>query len=346
MLEMLSAIPELIASVGAHPYVIVALGILSTIGIFLAKHFLSKIGDDIYSWIKSRIFRRKPPESRPVQTTVQNNEPSDEFKPFDVETPLGKYHAHSIVGRGEMSALYAAETASGKPVIIKIALQVGDNDLLQNEARMLKLLLEGGTTYNKHLPEYFDQFRTARGNIGLVLGQVNGFDLKAVREKYPDGIPQEHIIWIFRRTLAIAGHAHSLGIVHGNIEPSHILVSPSDHNVFLIDWGYSVYRPTETSQGFRAINEQFSPPEVGERKSPIPSSDLYSIGKCMVYLLGGNIQTDTMPGTVDERIQRFIKFFTRPSALQRAQDAWQMYAKLDDLREEVFGPHQFKEFRM
>ncbi|MBL8021751.1 MAG: hypothetical protein JNM27_18910 [Leptospirales bacterium] len=346
MLELLSSIPELIASIGAHPYAIVALGILSTIGVFLAKHFLSRIGDDIYGWIKSRIFRRKSKEPLPVQTSAQETDSSGEFKPFDVETSLGKYHASELIGRGEMSALYAAETNNGKKVLIKIALQAGDNDLLQNEARMLKLLLEGGTTYNKHLPEYFDQFRTARGNVGLVLGKVEGFDLRAVRERYPDGIPQEHIIWIFRRTLAVAGHAHSLGIIHGNIEPSHILVSPPDHNVFLIDWGYSVYRPNETSQGFRVINEQFSPPEVAERKSPIPSSDLYSIGKCMIYLLGGNVQTDAMPGHVDERIQRFIKFFTRPSALQRAQDAWQMYAKLDDLREEVFGPHKFREFKM
>ncbi|HMU82560.1 MAG TPA: hypothetical protein PKC35_04410, partial [Leptospiraceae bacterium] len=64
------------------------------------------------------------------------------------------------------------------------------------------------------------------------------------------------------------------------------------------------------------------------------------------YLLGGNVQLDTMPDNVDERIQRFIKFFTRTSALQRAQDAWQMYAKADDLREEVFGPHKFLEFKI
>ncbi|MCE9597145.1 MAG: hypothetical protein K8S54_04180 [Spirochaetia bacterium] len=346
MLELLSTIPELIGSLGAPPYVIIALGILSTIGIFLAKHFLGRIGDDIYNWIKVRIFHRKPRETHRPQAAVEDPDSSEQFKPFDVETTLGKYHADELLTRGDMTALYSAQTSSGKSVIIKIALKVGDNDLLQNEARMLKLLLEGATTYNKHLPEYFDQFRTARGNVGLVLGKIEGYDLRAVREKYPDGIPQEHIIWMFRRTLAVAGHAHSLGIIHGNIEPSHIIISPSDHNVFLIDWGYSVYRPSETSQGFRVINDQFSPPEVAERKSPIPSSDLYSIGKCMIYLLGGNIQTDTMPGSVDERIQRFIKFFTRPSAIQRAQDAWQMYAKLDDLREEVFGPHQFKEFRM
>jgi len=342
MIELLASIPHLIAGLATNPYVVATLGVLGAIGIFLGQQFLTRVADDVYQWLKRRLFGGKKRSSEKSKTL---NDSSD-FEPFDIETSIGKYHASELIGTGDIAAIYSGRSSTDKEIVIKLALNPGDNDLLQNEAKTLKLLHENHTTYSKHLPEYLDQFRSVNGHAGLVLGKATGYDLKAVRDKYPDGIPQQHIIWIFRRTLAIAGHAHSLGIIHANIEPAHIILSPEDHNIFLIDWGYSVYRPAETGQGFRAVNDYFSPPEVAERKPPVPASDLYSIGKCMIYVLGGNTQTDSMPDNVDERIQRFIKFFTRASALQRAQDAWEMYAKLDDLREEVFGPHQFLEFKM
>jgi hypothetical protein len=44
---------------------------------------------------------------------------------------------------------------------------------------------------------------------------------------------------------------------------------------------------------------------------------------------------------MDERLQRFLRFFVVESALGRPGDAWDMYKQLDNLREEVFGSHEF-----
>jgi hypothetical protein len=43
------------------------------------------------------------------------------------------------------------------------------------------------------------------------------------------------------------------------------------------------------------------------------------------------------------RLQRFIKFLIVDSPLGRAQDAWSLYAQLDRLREQIYGPHEFTE---
>jgi serine/threonine protein kinase len=261
-----------------------------------------------------------------------------------------EYRIESTLAQGDLSTIYSGTMTdsgrSGGAVVLKLATDPADNDLMQNELRVLRYLHTEPGVYAKHLPPVFDDLRTQDGRMGLILGKVEGFDLNRVKQKYPDGIPQRHIIWVFRRLLSILGYAHSKGVIHGNVEPAHVLLSASDHNIFLLDWAYSLYKPAAMGQGFRALNAQYSAPEVAEKKPPLPASDLYSAGKCMIFLLGGNIETDEMPTAVDERIQRFIKFFVRQSAVQRPQDAWEMYGRLDDLRQEVFGPHQFIEFQM
>lgn len=286
----------------------------------------------------------EPPAAPAAET------PAAQPQTFVIATAKRQYRVNRTLAQGDLATLYEGEYgwaggARGE-VAIKIACDPADNDLLQNETRMLRLLQTEPGAYGKHLPVLLDRFKTDQGQTGIVMERIDGYDLYSVREKYPDGIPQEHIVWIFRRALSALGYAHSKGILHGNIEPGHILVRPRDHNVHLVDWCYALYKPSQTGAGFRCLNEEYSPPEVAERQPPIPASDLYSLAKCMVYLLGGDTRRLTLPARVDARLQRFIQFFLRPSPLQRAQDAWEMYGQLDALREEIFGPHRFIEFEM
>lgn len=273
----------------------------------------------------------------------------DDSSSFFIETAKRPYFINETIAEGDLATVYGGHCRGGEDagqVAIKVAEDSQDNDLLKCELRILKLLHSEASTYSKHLPILLDEFKTTQGQVGIVMRKIDGYDFYSIRDKYPEGIPQNHVIWIFRRALSVLGYAHSKGIIHGNIEPAHIMVRPRDHNVYLIDWCYAIYKPATTGQGFKCINEDYSPPEVGEGKPPIPASDLYSLGKCMVYLLGGDINSLEMPASVDDKIQRFIKFFCRSSPLQRAQDAWQMYGELDRLRKEVFGSHKFIEFIM
>lgn len=265
-----------------------------------------------------------------------------------ISTSNHTYHIERPLAQGDLSSVYAGtmEGDNQGKIVIKVAEDPADNDLMMNELKTLRYLATDAGPFGKHLPQVIEDIRTQDQRTGIIMRFIDGVDINQIREKYPKGIPDRHIIWIFRRTLSVLGYAHSKGVVHGNVEPSHILVSPPDHNVFLIDWAYSVYKPAATGQKFRAVNEKYSAPEVKEQKPPLPQSDLYSAGKCMIHLLGGSIETNEMPAEVDERIVKFIQFFVRESAQQRPSDAWAMYHELDDLREKVFGPHQFTEFKM
>ncbi|MGK0289256.1 MAG: serine/threonine protein kinase, partial [bacterium] len=271
---------------------------------------------------------------------------------FSIQTRKNEYRINTTVAEGDLATIYGGYSVKtdsdldDRKVIVKVVEDKADNDLMQCEARTLKLLHGEGGNNTKHLPKFIDQFKTSDGQLSSVLTYVHGHDLYSIREKYPDGIPQEHCMWIFRRVLSVLGFAHNKGIVHGNIEPTHLLVQADNHNVVLIDWCYAIYKPGQTGQGFKCYNEEYSAPEIAEKKPPLPAADLYSLGKCMIYLLGGNIEDDSMPDHIDDRLQRFIRFFTRPSPVQRAQDAWEMYGKIAELRKDIFGKHKFLEFKM
>ena len=269
---------------------------------------------------------------------------------FTIITAKRKYTIQSTLAQGDLSTVYAGRVMGGDMDAGKIAIKLvedpADNDLFQNEINILQFFAKEASIYSKHLPTVLDEFKTSEGQLGTIFRQIDAYDAYSIREKYTEGVPQRHIIWMFRRALSLLGYVHSKGIIHGNIEPAHIMVRPKDHNVYLIDWCYSIWKPKATGQGFKCLNEEYSPPEVAAKKPPIPASDLFSLGKSMIYLLGGDIKTNEMPSSVDERIQRFIRFFVKESAIQRAQDAWEMYHELDKLRKEVFGPHQFVEFIM
>ena len=270
--------------------------------------------------------------------------------PFTLRAEGLEVRAHGAVAQGDLATVYAGEITSGEGRGEKVALKVADDpadgDLLGREARVLRLFEENPAAQSKHLPRLLAQFSTVDGRPGSVLTWLEGKDFHSIRERYPEGLPSEPATWIFRRTLSALGYAHSLGVVHGNITPAHILVSAEDHNIFLVDWCFAAVRPAETGDGFVFLDEVYSPPEVSERRPPLPSSDLFSLARSIVYLLGGDPESETLPQTIEEPFERLLRYFLRKSALQRPQDAWQMYEELDILRRELFGEHRFREFEL
>ncbi|MDQ3337157.1 MAG: inactive serine/threonine-protein kinase VRK3 [Myxococcota bacterium] len=264
---------------------------------------------------------------------------------FTITTELAAYRAHETIAHGDIATVYGGRTSDHTDVVLKIADQAADNDLLQHEARVLGLLLAKPDKTSLHFTPPRDQFRTGDGRMGTVFPRLDGLDLTALRDSFRDrgesGLPPRHVVWILRRALAALGWAHSQGILHGNVDPSHVLVRGQDHMVWLVDWCWAVVKPAQTGQTFKALNEVFSPPEVAARGKPSPASDIYALGKCAIHVLGGDPSDKTMPDAVDAKLARFIRYLCLESQGGRGQDAWELYMQLDKIREQIWGPHQF-----
>lgn len=253
---------------------------------------------------------------------------------------------------GDLALLYHGRTErgdhAGRDVVAKVARDEADNDLLRNEARLLRELwttdpAEKPPAQLKHLPELLDEFKTVEGEHAVVLSRLDAVDLTVVRQKYPEGLVLRHTLWVMERTLSLLGYAHRRGIVHCNVEPTHVLVRPRDHNAFLVDWCYGVLHP-RTGDGFKAVNETYSAPEVREKRPPLPASDIYALARSMIYLLGGDPATDRLPPSVDTRLQPFFQWLLLPSALQRPEDAWHVLHRLREIRNDIMPHTKFETF--
>jgi len=334
-----AALFEGAAEIFSHPFVVYGVSLLGLAALFILRSIGQRFAEDIYRAIKSFFLGSKSKKALPPAESVSRSSKERPDAPRQLRYRLG-----AMLGANQRVALYEATTPSGEKVFFKQAVNRTSNDWLIRESRILSRLWTG-ERFRKQLPHLVEHFLTEDGLAVNVFENIPGFDLRQVRERYPDGIPARHSIWLWRRILAVVGHAHSQGILHGNIEPSHVLVRPEDHNVWLIDWSYAVDNPARTGESFRIENHPFTAPEVTARANPLPSSDMYSIGQCMIYALGGDPASGRIPD-LDERLVRLLRLFTLSTPAGRPADAWEMYNRLDRLRAEMYGPHEFLEFKM
>ena len=260
-----------------------------------------------------------------------------------IKTKRYVFNIHSHLASGDFSNVYYAKFIGAGGRIEEAAIKVvnqSDNDLLDNEVKVLNQLS------HLSLPTLVDTFKTRDRKKYIVMKYIDGFDLVSIREKYINGVPEEHVLWMFDRLLNVIGYIHHNGIIHGNLEPSNILVVPRNHNVIPIDFVFSVLK-YDKGRKYKGRNN-FSAPEVSKQEDAHPVSDMYSIGKCILYLLGGNVQKKTFSNKnkINVKIKRFLKPFLIEDRNERADDAWKWLQKLIVLRRELFDKRRFIHFEM
>jgi serine/threonine protein kinase len=213
-------------------------------------------------------------------------------------------------------------------ICFKISKDIDDNPLLSNESRILK------TVMHKSMPVLIDNFISNNGNEVNVMRRIKGsHDLVSIKKMYPKGVPQEHVVWIMDRLLSVIGYLHSNNVIHGGIEPSNTLITDFNHNVLLTDFTLAIENAHEPGMKYAGVNE-FSAPEIDGDAKPHPSTDMYSFGKIIEYII-----TDERGDyvNVDKRLKEFVAGFLQEDPSVRTYDAWESWHKLKELRLEIFG---------
>jgi serine/threonine protein kinase len=172
--------------------------------------------------------------------------------------------------------------------------------------------------------------------------EVKGITMPELMEQYKKGVPAEHVMWMLERLLSVVGYLHSNCVVHGNIKPENIIINKETHNVSLVGFSFCIANANTVEAQYKIINDFYTAPEVKKTARVLPSSDVYSIGKIAITLLGGNVANDGMPNFVDARIRAFIRKMVSKTQSDRPNDAWKLWSELIKLRTEVFGTQRFK----
>ncbi len=266
-------------------------------------------------------------------------------------TKLHQYFGYAPPLQGDLCELFPADGA-GEAVLLKVARQARNNDLLQAEAQALRKLdraLESQPA-RAHFPTLVEHFllRDAAGiqrHTNVLRAEAGYVTLAEVLRAYPGGLAAADAAWMFNRMLTVLGVAHSQGIVHGAVTPAHMLVRPADHNGMLIDWCYSV----PTGEPLKAISPSYKaeyPPEVQAKQPATPATDLYMAARCMSRLLGGHPTTLELPAQVPKPIRTLLSACLLPAPQRRAGDAWQVFEDFHEILGRLYGPPQFRPFAM
>jgi len=277
-----------------------------------------------------------------------------------IETKTRVYSVTSRLPDGETYDLYLAEVegdAQKRPVLIKIVGDRGLNHYAEQEAKVLehlnRELAEASRPVKLLIPELLDEF-TQDDRAAIVTDYADGYwTLPQIRGVYKDGVPPDHVAWIFNRLLQALVAAHMTGVVHGKVLPHHLVVRSGDkkddmrHTAVLTDWTCAVIQ-TEPNKWppLAAMSEgyaEYYPREVELRQPVSPATDLAMAAGCAIYLLGGEPRTGEVPQTTPWAMAQLLRNCREKNQAQRPRSLTEFYDQFQIMLAREFGPPKFVE---
>jgi serine/threonine-protein kinase len=215
-----------------------------------------------------------------------------------------RYRIVKLLGQGGMGAVYRAwDMRLEKPIALKEMVPqfnlsdemlAGLREQFRQEAQILATLVHPNLV---RVTDYFSW----DGKEYLVMDFVEGENLAELIAR--DGAqPEEQVLEWAGQLLAALGHCHKRGVIHRDIKPQNIIITPEGQAV-LVDFGLvKLWDPSapETRTVMRgAGTPEYAPPEqydmgVGHTDQ---RSDIYSVGATLYHALTGRV-----PPTATQRM--------------------------------------------
>ncbi|MDR9396511.1 serine/threonine-protein kinase [Pontimonas sp.] len=197
-----------------------------------------------------------------------------------------RYELISRIAIGGMGEVWkATDTVIGRTVAIKILKEEyfgdpGFRERFRAEARHAALVNHEG------IANVFD-YGEEEGNAYLVMEMVPGEALSTILEREKVLAP-ERVLSIVQQTALALHQAHQAGLVHRDVKPGNLLITP-DGTVKITDFG--IARVTDqvplTATGQVMGTVQYLAPEQASGKPASPSTDIYSLGIVAYEALSG-----------------------------------------------------------
>ena len=199
----------------------------------------------------------------------------------------GRYELSSRIAIGGMGEVWeATDLIIGRPVAIKILKDeyLGDPGFLERfraEARHAALVNHEGIA---NVYDYGEE----DGSAFLVMELVPGEPLSSILEREHTLSP-DRVLDVVSQTAMALHAAHAAGLVHRDIKPGNLLVTP-DGRVKITDFG--IARITDqvplTATGQVMGTVQYLSPEQASGQPASPATDIYSLGIVAYEALAGH----------------------------------------------------------
>lgn len=212
-----------------------------------------------------------------------------EMDSADQETGVlaGRYQVIRQLGEGGMAEIFHARDQNlQREVAIKLLRPAYTDDpafrtRFQQEARAAANLL------HPNIVTIYD-FGRDENRYFIVMEYVEGTDLKTLLRRR-GRLPPEQAVELMIQISAGVGYAHRAGLVHCDLKPHNLLVTP-DRRVKIADFGIAralaAIRPDEHHDTVWGSPLYFAP-EQAAGGPPSPASDVYSLGVVFYEMITG-----------------------------------------------------------
>jgi tRNA A-37 threonylcarbamoyl transferase component Bud32 len=239
---------------------------------------------------------------------------------------LDGFLIEAVAGRGGMGVVYKARQSRPDRVV---ALKVIATDLAQDDAFRARFQRESSIAAQIEHPNVIPVYAVGEsdGVLYIAMRFVDGTDLRTLLAQEGRLAPHRAAAIVDAVGQALDA-AHSHGLVHRDVKPANILISPStggrDH-VYLSDFGLS--RHIEGSGGLTGTGAflgtiDYVAPEQARGERVDARTDVYSLG-CVLF----QALTGTVPFPLDNDLAKLYAHDQKspPSALERAPDLPQAF---------------------
>ncbi|MCV7025953.1 serine/threonine protein kinase [Mycolicibacterium novocastrense] len=228
---------------------------------------------------------------------------------------FGHYRITGLLGRGGMGEVYRAEdTKKGRTVALKIlAEQFWQDDRFrsrfQRESHAAAILQE------PHVIPIHD-WGEIDGHLYIDMRLVDGQTLQQLLARGP--LDPARAAVLISGVAAALDAAHAAGMVHRDVKPQNIIVTPSDFP-YLVDFGIAEAKGDSglTATGMHIGTFDYMAPERFRDQEITPAADVYSLA-CVLYecLTGG---APFQQSSLEQKVSAHLMAAPpRPSAINSA----------------------------
>lgn len=267
----------------------------------------------------------------------------------------GRYKLETRIAIGGMGEVWQAQDERIlRTVAIKILKEeyLGDPGFIErfrSEARAAALVEHEG------IANVFD-YGEDTGSAYLVMELVPGESLARILER-EKSLSEDKVLDVIAQTARALGAAHAKGLIHRDIKPGNLLLTP-DGKVKITDFGIARVGDqvplTKTGQVMGTV--QYLAPEQATGKTATPATDIYSLGIVAYEALAGkrpftgdnqmaiamaqiNETPPALPETIDPRVQSLIMNCLAKKPNQRPDSALSLAIRSEGLLREKTRGH-------